>query len=210
MILNENPTRQKLLILLKKTEHMTVLDLSKEVGITPMAVRQHLMSLEKKGIVNYTVKKNGIGRPVYLYKLTEDGIHIFPKAYNKFIVQFLESIEKMDGPDKVDAIFRMKKDHHLDELNKVITPEMSLRDRLITVGSILNKDGAMVEIEERAGTYCFRKYNCILSEVSRKYPSECKYELELYRDLFGINLQRETWLREGANSCTYIIDTNGA
>ncbi|NIR25428.1 MAG: ArsR family transcriptional regulator, partial [Gammaproteobacteria bacterium] len=106
--MDENPTRQKIIMLLNRAEHRTVAELSNEMDITPMAVRQHLMALERKGVIQYVSKKYGIGRPVFLYSLTEQAKSDFPKAYSTFLRDVLESISEMEGPEKVDDIFRLR------------------------------------------------------------------------------------------------------
>ncbi|TAN40628.1 MAG: winged helix-turn-helix transcriptional regulator, partial [Nitrospirae bacterium] len=65
--LDRNPTRESIVHLLKKHGGMSIDDMSKQIQITPMGVRQHLLALEKKGIVTYISKRKGIGRPGFIY-----------------------------------------------------------------------------------------------------------------------------------------------
>ena len=95
--LADNPTRKKILLALKKNGSMSVEDLSGEVNITPMGVRQHLLLLEKSGAVEYITKKHGVGRPGFLYRLTETADDLFPKSYQSFAMDILTDIEHLDG-----------------------------------------------------------------------------------------------------------------
>ena len=88
-ILNENPTREKIILLLKKRGPLTIDDLSSELSITSMGIRQHLLSLERRGLIEYLTKRKGIGRPAFLYKLTEKADDLFPKEYDKFILNLI-------------------------------------------------------------------------------------------------------------------------
>ena len=67
-VLNDNPTREKILLLLKKNGPQSIENLSQELRITSMGIRQHLLSLERKGLIDYVAKRQGIGRPAFLYR----------------------------------------------------------------------------------------------------------------------------------------------
>jgi len=204
-VIDEKPSRQKIIMLLKKTECMTVAELSRQIGITPMAVRQHLMALERQGIIRYVVKKSGIGRPVFLYRLTDKADNIFPKAYEKLINDVFRALEKTDGKRKIEKIFELRKDRLLTEYRSAISNSNPLSTKVATLADLLNADGYMVEMEETSKKFNLRLYNCPISGVAYEFGQACKYELQLYKELLNIDVQREQCQREGAPACTYII-----
>jgi predicted ArsR family transcriptional regulator len=201
----QSSTKQKIILLLKKNELMTVAELSKQMGITPMAVRQHLMSLEKKNLIKYDVKKYGIGRPVFLYKLTETADSIFPKSYGKFISDILLAVEKLDGKKKVDKIFRARKERLLAETEKELAGCKTFSERVSKLSEHLEKGGYMVELTEADDKFLLKQFNCPLSGVPEEFNQTCKFEYELYRDLLGSDVKRQQCQREGDPSCTYLI-----
>jgi len=203
--MDSRPSRQKIINYLKKSDWMTVSELSKKVGITPMAVRQHLLALDRQGIVRNVVKKTGIGRPVFLYGLTERAESIFPKSYGKFINEVFSSIVELEGFEKLDGIFRQRKERMLKERFSVLSELPDMRGRLSTLAEMLNQDGYMAELEEQGEGFSLRQFNCPISEISANYTEPCKYELELYRDLLGEGVSRQECLREGGTSCTYTV-----
>lgn len=205
IIIDENPTRKKIILHLKKAEHMTVAELSNVIGITPMAVRQHLMSLEKRGIVHYTTKKYGIGRPVFQYRLTEKAKDIFPKSYFSLVRDMLEGIEKMDGREKLDTLFRQRKDRMVTEKMRELEAANNADDRVKRFAASIDRDGFMVEMEEDDASWRVKQFNCMLSGVAGEYPEACKYELELYREIHGQSVKRIQCQREGAVACIYEI-----
>jgi predicted ArsR family transcriptional regulator len=205
---SENPSRQKIIYSLKKADGMTVPELSREVGITQVAVRQHLLRLKKKGLVHNTLKRTGKGRPVHVYGLTERAENIFPKAYAKLISDVLRAIEQMGGEDKVESIFRARKDMILKDRIGVLSELSGIRDKVYTMAEMLNQDGYMVELDKMSDTgkgYSLKQYNCPISEISRKYDVACRYELELYRGLLGQGVRRTECISDGNVSCTYYI-----
>jgi predicted ArsR family transcriptional regulator len=170
-----------------------------------MAVRQHLMSLERKGIISYVTKKYGIGRPVFLYSLTEKANDIFPKTYRKFIHEVLGALEKTEGRKKVEKIFKLRKEGQLQERLGSLAGRQGLGERVRTLAEHLDKDGYMVELREGHGHFSLKQFNCLLYGVAEEYPEACKYELELYRDLLGKGVTRALCRREGDPACEYII-----
>lgn len=202
---DDNPTRQKIILLLKKAEHMTVAEFSREMGITPMAVRQHLMALERKGIIHYVTKKYGIGRPMFLYKLTEKAMDIFPNSYKGFLMDVLRTVDDMDGRTKIEKIFRVNKQAMLDRKQRLLFGISDFGEKVARFRELLEDDGFLVELEEKKDDFKLKKFNCLLPDVATEFPEACRYELELYRNLLNKNVSRSQSIREGSPSCLYVI-----
>lgn len=203
--IDENPTRKRIIVLLKKADNLTVAELSKEIGITPMAIRQHLMSLEKKGMITYTARKYGIGRPVFHYRLTNKATEMFPKAYASLALDILNAIEDMDGRKKVDRLFMRRKDKQLQEKMAALESVHDLDEKVSSFSRMLNNEGYMVDVSKDEAGYTIRQYNCLLQGVSTAFPEACKYELDLYSQIFDRRIVRSECQTDGAHSCTYLI-----
>src|SRR5436305_14812310 len=77
-------TRGKILDLLR-TKEKTVNELAAALGLTDNAVRAHLLSLERDGLVHQSGIQPGVRRPHATYALTADAEQIFPKAYGPLV-----------------------------------------------------------------------------------------------------------------------------
>lgn len=184
---------------------MTVNELCRELEITPMAVRQHLLSLERKGIIIYETKKYGIGRPVFVYKLTEKAKSFFPKIYERFTLEVLGIIEETEGRDRLEKIFKVRKKNMLAKLEHAFSDVDSLPEKIHRLARVLDSDGCMTEVKEFPDEFQLMKFNCVLSGVTSKYPELCKHELDLYRSIFGKGVMRGQCQRGGASCCIYKI-----
>ena len=205
VVIDENPTRQKIITLLNRVGQKTVTDLSRELDITPMAVRQHLLSLERKGIVVYDTKKYGIGRPVFVYTLTEKAKSSFPKVYERFTLEVLRIIEETEGRAKLEKIFKVRKKNMLTKLENAFADVKGLPEKIYVLSRLLDSDGSMTEVLEHEDEYQLKKFNCVLSGITSKYPELCKQELDLYRNVFGKRVVRQQCQRSGEPSCIYKI-----
>ncbi|MEW6110456.1 MAG: metalloregulator ArsR/SmtB family transcription factor [Nitrospirota bacterium] len=202
---DDNPTRKNIIILLKKSGGMSIEELSRNINITPMGIRQHLMSLEKKGIVTYHAKKHGIGRPGFIYKLTEEADELFPKSYDSFAIDVLRDIEKYDGKEKIDKIFRWRRDRLFKLKKKALSGSEDFDGILNALKGILESEGHFVEINKHNGSYHLMQYNCPISKIALEFKAACKHELQMYKDLLGRDVKRTRTQSEGNSSCLYII-----
>ena len=205
VVIAENPTRQKIIPHLNRGGQMTGTELSRELEITPMAVRQHLLSLERKGIIIYETKKYGIGRPVFVYKLTEKAKSSFPKVYERFTLEVLRIIEETEGRDRLEKIFKVRKKNMLAKLEHVFSDTKSLSEKIHRLAGVLDSDGCMTEVKEHLDEFHLMKFNCVLSGVTSKYPELCKHELDLYKSVFGKGVTRGQCQRSGEHFCIYKI-----
>ncbi len=205
ILIDENSTRKNIILLLKKNGGMSIDDLSKLIEITPMGIRQHLLSLEKKGIVTYVPRRRGIGRPGFVYMLTDAANELFPKAYDKFAVGLLRDIRKREGDEKIDAIFNWRRDRLFKARKDALSGKRSVEETLNALKQILEEDGHFVEISKNSDNYQLKQYHCPINKLAKEFPDACKYELQLYRDLISGNITREHSVAEGAQSCDYLI-----
>src|SRR5215467_12194918 len=77
-------TRGRILQQLRAREE-TVNELAATLQLTDNAVRAHLLSLERDGLVQQTGIQPGFRRPHALYGLTSQSEQIFPKAYGALL-----------------------------------------------------------------------------------------------------------------------------
>ena len=89
--------QQLLTLLLQNKEGLTVEDLSKGLGITDNAVRQHLTALERDGMVAKGETQSTGGRPEHLYGLTTAGQGLFPRHYSWFAELLINSLREEQG-----------------------------------------------------------------------------------------------------------------
>lgn len=182
MRLADGQTKDKIILLLKKTGGLTAEELSKRVGITPMGVRQHLISLERKNIISYETRKHGIGRPVFVYKLTDRADDIFQKSYSGFVLDLLSDLESLDGRQKLGTLLKKRKDRLVKERARLLAP-YDFQGKIKALSNLLEEDGYLVELRDDGPHYGLSLHNCPLSKVSSLYPEVCDLELKQISEL---------------------------
>ncbi|MGO4888926.1 helix-turn-helix transcriptional regulator [Anaerobacillus sp. MEB173] len=200
-------TRDEILGLLKMNKQMTVAEMAENLGITEMAIRRHLNSLERDHVVETTLVRQAMGRPSNVYSLSKKGEELFPRNYATLTVDFLKDIEELNGPEMVEALFERRKERFKEQYSKRIENK-SFEEKIEELAKIQNEHGYMVEWEkEEDGTYIFKEYNCPISQIAEEYPVACKCELSLFREMLGtdeIECSSSLAIGDGPN-CFYRI-----
>src|SRR5687767_3343387 len=73
---------------------MSVEEIADKLGITITAVRQHLVALERDGLVTRNATRASGGRPQHLFVLTERGREGFPRQYSWFSELLLKTMRE--------------------------------------------------------------------------------------------------------------------
>lgn len=202
---DENPTRQNIITLLKKNGGMTIEELSKKISITPMGIRQHLLSLEKKGLVSYSAKKHGIGRPGFVYMLTESADELFPKSYDRLALDILKQVKKNEGQEKINRIFSWRRDKVLRQKKEALSGLTGIDELMNGLKNLLVSEGYLADLEKEGDNYILRTYNCPIRKVAAEFNEACNEELQLYRELLHRNVSMEQCMGQGSPSCVFSI-----
>ncbi|MFC5471772.1 helix-turn-helix transcriptional regulator [Cohnella suwonensis] len=203
----ELSTRRQLLQLLKTQGNGCIGDLSKALGITEMAVRRHIQSLEKDRLIRSELVRQAMGRPMYRYSLTEQADELFPKNYPQLMLDLLEELEEQDdGEAMIERMFQGRRDK-LESRYRDRMSELPLADRVSELSAIQNGGGYMTEWEPASddGSFVLREYNCPIAKVAGKYREACRCEQQLFERLLDADVERTECLADGEFRCSYAI-----
>ncbi|MGC2063453.1 MAG: metalloregulator ArsR/SmtB family transcription factor [Thermodesulfovibrionales bacterium] len=203
--IDDNSTRRNIIQRLKKTGGMTIDELSRQINITPMGVRQHLLSLEKKGVVSYIARRQGIGRPGFIYMLTEAANDFFPNTYANFSLEMLRDINKHDGPRKIEQMFGWRRERMLNMYRNALAGREGIDDTLNGLKQLLESQGHFIELSRNNGHYHLKNYHCPINKIATEFKEACKHELQMFQDLLGKNVTREHTVSDGSICCLYVI-----
>ncbi len=200
----QGSTRQSILRLLRHRGQMTATELSQELNIGAVGVRQHLALLERDNLVEVAGLRRNIGRPSHLYTLTQEAEQCFPKSYDRLAINVLNHLADQGGEEAVTAALTA----HRQALNATFaaritgtTPEERVRELV----AVLNEHGYMTEYEKREDAFVLTTYNCPVDCVAHQYHQICVQELELFQELIGLTLIREASIGDGDVFCRYTI-----
>ncbi|MEW5933399.1 MAG: helix-turn-helix domain-containing protein [Bacillota bacterium] len=204
MAVQATGTRASILGLLKRSGGMTASDLGRELGISPMAARQHLAVLEAEGLVESSLRRSGVGRPSSVYRLSEKGQETFPRLYDAFLILVLKAVKDLYGRTGLQAIWDWRTEY-TDRLHGPDLRQLPPRERVKALAGLQEQTGHMVEIHEGEDEMVIVEHNCPIARVSREFPEICQGELTLLRRLLDLPITRDTCMAEGADVCRYRV-----
>ncbi|ANE48338.1 transcriptional regulator [Paenibacillus swuensis] len=204
--IQETSTRRVILNLLKTRGFMTVNGLAKELQITEMAVRRHLNTLERDGLIDSKLIRQAMGRPTQQYALTELAEDLFPKNYHTLTLDLLQELEADEGEGTVARLFERRKDKLFLKYNDRMR-DLPLEERVALLTEIQNAGGYMASWSEAEdGGYLLQEHNCPISQVANQFNQACNCELQLFEQLLGTPVERTECLAKGGQKCTYRIN----
>jgi len=206
MQLNQNQT--KILEHLQDHSHgATADDFIDILKITKTAIKEHLNKLLHQGLITFEDNKGLVGRPKRFYKLTDQGVHVFPKQYSWLSTVILEHLSIEMGPEGVrnfmknlaDAISKDKK-HEFDKISsttealKKITLLLSELGYRATLKQSDLRKGAIIEAT-----------NCVYHNVAKQHPELCSFDIRLIENLSNLDVKLESCIARGGESCRFCL-----
>ncbi len=84
----------------------TVEELAQKLEVTDNAVRAHLATLERDGLVKRGGERRGTRKPHFAYVLTPEAEQFFPKAYSTLFNQLLAVLKRRLAPQELDDVLQ--------------------------------------------------------------------------------------------------------
>lgn len=210
-------TRGRLIALLRR-DARTVDELAACLELTDNAVRAHLTTLERDGLVRQSGvrRSGGVGKPAAAYDLTPEAEWLFPRPYAAALDGLLTALGERLEPEQVETILR-ESGHRLaaqsgaspdapsgaPHATAQCAPEgsQSLRPRLEAAADALNQLGGLAEVEEHDGELTVRGYSCVFEALTTTHPEVCRLAAAFVSEVVGTPM-RDCCVRDG--------DTGGA
>ena len=204
------PSRQAILRLLKQQGPSDSEALGAQLGISAMAVRQHLYALHAQKLVTYQEEQRPIGRPAKMWGLTPGAAPFFPDAHAGLTVNLLHAVEQTFGEQGVKRIVSRCAEQHIETYRSRIPARASLQNRLATLISLRNEEGYMAEVQRQPdGSFLLIENHCPISAAANTCPKLCDAEFEVFRAILGqgVAIERTEHMLAGARRCVYRIRT---
>ena len=164
--------------------HGTVNDLAEHLGLTDNAVRAHLLSLERDGLVKQGGLIKGSRKPHFSYELTTDGEHLFPKAYDALLNQFIAVFKKRLTPKVfTEALHAVGQSLAAEQkASRKLSVERRAQAALRTLEAI----GGSPKLENDDGSLRITSQSCPLASVVAEHPETCQMVETLISELVGV------------------------
>lgn len=179
----------------------TVNELADALDVTDNAVRSHLATLQRDGLVREKGKRRGIRKPETLYGLTPEAEQLFPKAYHLLVNELITVLGRRLEPSDVDEMLR---EAGRNLAAPVEPASADLHSRAAEAVALLQRLGGLAELQETGDGLVIRGYSCPLAAAVAQHPEVCGLAEALLSEVIGAPVH-ETCERNGSPRCAFRI-----
>jgi len=204
----ERKTRRAITKLLKTEGPIDSAQLAERLGLTAMAVRQHLYALQREGLVSAEQRPVPIGRPAKFWRLTREADRLFPEAYAELSVALIDSVKDAFGDEGLERVLTSRCARQRMDYGKRIRPKDSLEKKLEELAKVRSEEGYMAEIRtEGEGSFLLIENHCPICAAANACQGFCATELDLFRSVLGpgISVERAEHIISGDHRCVYRV-----
>jgi predicted ArsR family transcriptional regulator len=194
-------TRGQLIALLRR-DTQTVEDLAAALQLTDNAVRAHLATLERDGIVRQAGvrRSGGSGKPAYTYELTPEAERLFPRRYADVLDEMLGALEGRLASDQIESLLRTSGSHLA---SRYVASDGPVTTRLEHAVDALNQLGGLAAVEPHDDQLVIQGYSCPLAALVPNHPEVCRLAETFASEVAGLPM-RESCERGPTPRCRFV------
>ncbi len=202
--------RREILVRLRREGPASPDQLAALIGASRTGVLQQLRALEETGFVSRQTMRHGVGRPRHLYDVTPEAQELFPSNYDGLAAGLLAAIGAVGGDSLIEQVFQARRRQVgarvRRELDERVAADAPFLDRVRALAVLQDEQGYLADATLDAdGTIHLREHNCAILDVARGQRSACSAELDLFVEVLGADVVRETHIASGDRCCSYRI-----
>lgn len=185
----------------------TVNELAEKLELTDNAIRAHLLTLERDGLVRQSGVQKGPRKPHFSYELMPEAERLFPKAYDVLLNQLITALKGRLPPAALEDVLR--------EVGRAIAARQAsekspedFKGRVQSALEVLKALGGSPRIEKENGKLLIRSGACPLSAAVVEHPEVCELAEALVAEILGVPV-REHCDRGEVPKCCFELDDSG-
>jgi len=208
---SEKRSRRVLIDKLKQDGPQDAAGLARHLGVSAMAVRQHLYDLEAEGLVSHAAEARPLGRPAKLWALTPAADRFFPDGHADLSVGLIDAMKRTFGPEGLDKLLRLRAREQVADYKARLDRQPSLPKKLKALAAIRSDEGYMAAVEKTAGGYLLIENHCPVCAAAAACTGLCDRELEVFQKSLGreVEVKRSDHILAGARRCAYLVTPRG-
>jgi predicted ArsR family transcriptional regulator len=198
--------RGRIIAALRGRNGASAYDLARELGVSPNAIRQQFVLLERDGLVTGSSVRRGKTKPTVEYRLTPAAEKYFPQQYDRMLNAVLREVRATGGDAAVAAIFASMSRRQSERLNARIGHEPPA-ERVAALTKMLRRSGVEVEAQASVDGFTIREHNCPYAKTVGEHPEICGVIHSVMQDVIAPQVRQTDSLATGGTECRFEITT---
>lgn len=185
-------------------------ELASTIGINESAIRRHLETLEKEGLVFSKFQRFNKGRPKKIFALTANGKAVFPRKSKELLSFLARKITQRYGEEEMELLMSsVAKDFAETFMPKEM--KGNLESRLRRLVQLLNDYGFFASLSKDWDKYIIEYRNCVFEDIIPQFGTYiCKIDENIVKKIAGdVDIKWTSRIARGDRKCTQIISQLG-
>lgn len=202
-------TRDDILYYIKLRGPASADQLAEQLGVTAVAIRQHLAALASQGMVDrHEAPASGArGRPLHLWHLLPAADTQFPDSHADLTLDLLSAIRESMGDTGMESVLAARMQRQLRAYSSAMSGGGSVKLRVERLAELRSREGYIATWFKDGSDYYLAENHCPICSAASHCRGICDAELELFQALFQgqATVTREEHITQGARRCLYRI-----
>jgi predicted ArsR family transcriptional regulator len=198
-------TRGKIVETLRARRSASAFELAADLGLSPNAIRQQLVILERDGLVTGSSVRRGKTKPTVAYTLTAQADRFFPQAYDKILNAVLREIRESQGDAGVARIFESIGKRAAERLAPRVA-DRPIEIKLEEIALSIRAQGVDAQVERTGSTIILHERYCPYANVVSENPEACSVIHTMLGEVAPDAVQTES-LATGGAECRFEVPT---
>ena len=200
---NSTPAGQ-IVELLQRQGSLSVKEIEAALGVTTTAVRQQIANLIAEGLVTSRIVREGVGRPHFVYSLTDKARSLFACYCDDLALSLYEELVKEIGPSKVNALLE-RVGRRIAEQYAGQLKSTALQERVTDFARLLEAKGIMSDVSPMADGLILKAYNCPYYELAVEHREICSMEQGMMSRVLEADVALTHCMHDGHQGCQFVV-----
>jgi predicted ArsR family transcriptional regulator len=198
-------TRGKIVAELRQRGSASAADLAGMFGVSPNAIRQQLVVLERDGLVVEHPVRRGPTKPTLEFSLTGEADKLFPQQYDKMLAAVLRQVRRQYGGQAVGELFNGIARHTVAKTKQQVTAQ-DPEQRMAQLTEVLRKHhGVVADYDLIDGGFALHEHNCPYSNVVKENPEFCSVIHKVLDETMGGEHVQTESIATGGDECRFEV-----
>jgi predicted ArsR family transcriptional regulator len=190
-------------LLLTSEEPLGVQAVAAALGVSRNAAHQHVVGLEREGLIERASAIRTKGRPSQGFRLSAAGKATFPRQYALLSKQLLAELAKYLGPDELPAAMERIGETLASGLSGKVDPN----EPIPSIAALMRELGYESSTVEGVEGPEIEAHNCVFHDLAMADPTICEVDLALLRSLSGKTVDHRRCMARGERSCRFAFSS---
>ena len=195
-------TRGRIVAELRRRGSASAAELAAQFGLSPNAVRQQLVVLERDGLVVEQAVRRGPTKPTLDFSLTPEAEKLFPQHYDKMLAAVLREVRAQHGTGGVASLFASIAERAAEKAKGRITAD-DTEGRVAQLTEVLRHQGVVADYSLIDGGFALHEHTCPYSSVAKDNPEVCAVIHHVIDETIGGQHEQVESLATGGKECRF-------